>query len=72
MIQFALTLNEQELELLQLALAAYEMELEHCAAGLIPRTLKDEYRTQAVACDDLYCKSLNVPPIGVTEDFNNV
>lgn len=68
MIQFALTVNEQELELLQLALAAYEMKLEDCAAGLLPRALKDEYKTQAVACDDLYYKSLNVPPVGIEKE----
>lgn len=72
MIQFALTLNEQELELLQLALAEYKITLEHCAAELVPRAIRNEYNKQAIACDDLFYKSLNVPPIGVKEDSNNV
>ena len=71
MIQFALTVNEQELELLQLALAAYTAQMES-GAELVPAAIQNEYRKQAAACDDLFYKSLNVPPIGVTEDFNNV
>lgn len=71
MIQFALTVNEQELELLQLALAEYTAKMES-GAELVPAAIRNEYRKQAAACDDLFIKSLNVPPIGVTEDFNNV
>ena len=71
MIQFALTVNEQELELLQLALAEYTAKVES-GAEFVPAAIQNEYRKQAAACDDLFYKSLNVPPIGVTEDFNNV
>lgn len=67
MIQFALTVNEQELELLQLALAAYTAKMES-GAELVPAAIRNEYRKQAAACDDLFIKSLNVPPIGVTEE----
>lgn len=68
MIQFALTVNEQELELLQLALAEYKINLEHCAAELVPRAIRNEYQKQAIACDDLFVKSLNVPPIGIEKE----
>lgn len=68
MIQFALTVNEQELELLQLALAGYKITLEHCAAELVPRAIRNEYNKQAVACDDLFYKTLNVPPIGIEKE----
>lgn len=68
MIQFALTINEQELELLQLALAEYKINLEHCAAELVPRAIRNEYQKQAIACDDLFVKSLNVPPIGIEKE----
>ena len=71
MIQFALTVNEQELELLQMALQENTAKMES-GAEFVPAAIQNEYRKQAAACDDLFYKSLNVPPIGVTEDFDNV
>lgn len=62
MIEYAPIVNEQELELLQLALADYQLKLEDGAA-LVPSSIKEEYRKKAIECENLFSKILNLPPI---------
>lgn len=64
MIKFETVLNEKELELLQLALAEYQMKMD-AGAELVPASIKKEYRNAAAACDDLFYKLMHLSPYGV-------